>query len=68
MKEEEPILMSGGNLGTSTVPIAERIKDNLKAAKKEEIKVASIFLRKKEKMLKEFPDLKIEPADRLEVP
>ena len=55
--------MSGGTIGASAVPLAERIKDNLKAAKKEEIKVASIFLRKKEKMLKEFPDLKIEPAD-----
>lgn len=57
--------MTGGAMGTPAVPLAERIKDNLKSTKKEEIKVASIFLRKKEKMLKEFPDLKIEPADRL---
>ncbi len=55
-------------MGPSALTLNERIKQSLKTAKKEEIKVASIFLRKKEKMMKEFPDLRIEAADRLEVP
>lgn len=66
--EEELLIMSGGTMGPSATSLNDRIKESLKNSKKEEVKVAQIFLMKKEKMLKEFLDLRVEPADRLEVP